>query len=70
MKKQPINKRWPGKFSVRAVVYTPKGNRLGMETDLTDEDGKKLLELLIAAVNKPESKIDQVSPVQRKTLCQ
>jgi hypothetical protein len=53
--KQPINKRWPGKFSVRVVVYTPKGNRLDIETDLTDKDGKSLLALLTAAVTKPES---------------
>ncbi len=54
--KQPINKKWPGKFSVRVVVYTPKGNRLDIETDLTDKDGKSLLALLTAAVTKPECK--------------
>jgi hypothetical protein len=50
----PINKRWPGKWKTRAVVYAPDGRSTLWETDLTPEGAKKLLAVLSSEVSKPE----------------
>lgn len=44
--KVPFNERWPGKFSIQAVIYTPEGTRVDIETSMSDEAGKMVLDAL------------------------
>lgn len=41
--KLPLRKRWPGKYALKLVVYTPSGTRLEFETHSSNEYAKKLL---------------------------
>jgi len=50
----PINKRWPGRWAVRATIYTPNGTSINIETDLPDRMGKSLLQMLSASFALPE----------------
>jgi hypothetical protein len=50
----PINKKWPGKWKTRAVIYEPDGRSTVWETDLTLKGAKKILAVLLAEVSKLE----------------
>jgi len=54
MKKAPINKRWPGKWKIRAVIYAPDGRSTLWETDLSGSGAKKIVEVLSIEISKPE----------------
>jgi hypothetical protein len=43
----PINKRWPGQFAIRAVVYTPTGGRLEVEGPHSETEVKAILAILL-----------------------
>lgn len=47
--KLPPDKRWPGRFAVRATVYTPEGRRIDIETDLPEATGRMVLDALTRA---------------------
>jgi hypothetical protein len=56
MKKVPINKRWLGKWKIRAVVYAPDGSSILWETDLSVAGAKKIVEVLSVEISKPEGR--------------
>lgn len=47
--KASFNERWPGKFAIKAIIYTPEGTRVDIETSMTDEAGKMVLDALSRA---------------------
>lgn len=51
----PINKRWPGQWKTRSVIYDPTGCSSLWETDLSPVAAKEILRILAAEVSKPES---------------
>lgn len=53
-KGKPINKRWPGRWSIKATICTPKGTRIDIETDLEDAAGESIMAKLGEAVSSPE----------------
>lgn len=50
----PINKRWPGKWVIKATLYTPTGTKMDIETDLPDKVAEKIMGLVSFALQQPE----------------
>ena len=46
----PVNKRFPGKYAVKARIYWPSGAYVDIETHVPDEYGKELVTELCRAV--------------------
>ncbi len=58
-KAKKIQDRWPGKYVIKATIFTPMRNRLDIETDLTDEDGEQIMMMLTAAVGAGEEEDEE-----------
>lgn len=46
MKRISPKKRWPGMYSITAIINTPLGSTVEIETDLTEEEGRYIIKML------------------------
>jgi hypothetical protein len=46
--------RWPNKFSVYCIVYTPDGRHLKFETDLEETRAERIVKELTQQMTEPE----------------
>ncbi|NUP13830.1 MAG: hypothetical protein HOW73_47960 [Polyangiaceae bacterium] len=65
-RKQPLHKRYPGRWAMRSIVYTPNGSRLEVVGPTVEPVGR----LLIALMATPSSKLDPALAVECEQLAE
>jgi hypothetical protein len=52
-RKQPLHKRYPGQYAVRAVLHTPNGTRVEASGPIAEPSvGRLMLALMVASVGR------------------